>query len=89
MGYWSVNAALQDERYYGEKSGMEKGLEIGREEGRLEGVALGEKKLSDLLSKLMAEGRTEDVSRAINELDYREKLYRDLMKTDSGSVDMG
>ncbi len=73
MGYWSMNAALQDERYFGEKEGLEKGLEKGREEG----VVLGEKKLSDLLSWLIAQGRMEDVTRSINDPDYREKLYRE------------
>ena len=73
MGYWSMNAALQDERFFGEKEGLEKGREIGRKEG----VVLGEKKLSDLLNWLAAQGRTEDVSRAISDQDYREKLYKE------------
>ena len=53
MGYWSMNAALQDERFFGEK------------------------KFSDLLNWLIAEGRKEDVERAIQDLDYRKKLYRE------------
>ena len=36
MGYWSINAALQDERFFGEKEGLEKGMEIGREEGMVD-----------------------------------------------------
>ena len=36
MGYWSMNAALQDERFFGEKEGLEKGREIGREEGMVD-----------------------------------------------------
>ena len=77
MGYWSMNAALQDERFFGEKEGLEKGLEIGREEGREEGVVLGERKLADLLNWLIEQGRTEDVNRAIIDPDYRAKLYQE------------
>ena len=36
MGYWSINAALQDERFFGEKEGLEKGREIGRKEGMVD-----------------------------------------------------
>ena len=36
MGYWSMNAALQDERFFGEKEGLEKGREICREEGMVD-----------------------------------------------------
>ena len=35
MGYWSVNAALQDERYYGEKEGMVNTLISLVKKGRL------------------------------------------------------
>ena len=69
MGYWSINAALQDERYYGEKDGLEKGLE--------KGLVLGEKKLTDLLNWLIVHGWTEEVDQALNDLDYREQLYRE------------
>ena len=73
MGYWSMNAALQDERFFGEKEGLEK----GREEGRKEGVVLGEKKLLDLQGWLISQGRMEDVTRSINDPVYREELYRE------------
>ena len=82
MGYWSMNAALQDERFFGEKEGLEKGREIGRKEGRKEGreegVVLGEKKLLDLQGWLISQGRMEDVTRSINDPVYREELYREL-----------
>jgi predicted transposase/invertase (TIGR01784 family) len=81
MGYWSMNAALQDERFFGEKEGLEKGREIGRKEGRKEGreegVVLGEKKLLDLQGWLISQGRMEDVTRSINDPVYREELYRE------------
>ena len=65
MGYWSMNAALQDERFFGEKEGLERG------------VVLGEKKLSDLQNWLINQGRMEDLTRSVIDLDYREKLYKE------------
>ena len=37
MGYWSMNAALQDERRFGREEGKEEGREEGRKEGLFEG----------------------------------------------------
>ena len=65
MGYWSMNAALQDERFFGEKKGLERG------------VVLGEKKLSDLQNWLIDQGRMEDLTRSVIDPDYREKLYKE------------
>ena len=42
-----------------------------REEGREE----GERRLADLLQKLMDTGRSEDVNRAISDPEYRKQLY--------------
>lgn len=45
-------------------------------EGRTEGFAEGEARFAELTAFLLREGRTEDLTRAVTDLDYREKLYR-------------
>ena len=46
-----------------------------KEEGREEGLEQGERRLADLLQKLMDAGRSEDVNRAISDPEYRKQLY--------------
>ena len=50
-------------------------FKILREEGREEGLELAESRLADLLQKIMNAGRSEDVSRAIFDQEYRKQLY--------------
>ena len=59
--------ALFKEEYLNE--GLEKGLEKGREEG--------EERFSLLLQKLLAQGKNEDVQRALVDKEYRKQLYEE------------
>ncbi len=51
------------------------GLEEGREEGRAEGRAEGEARLSELIMKLLEDGRREDMELALKDRSVRQKLY--------------
>ena len=47
------------------------------EEGVEDGMKRGESRLAELLQALMDAGRSEDVSRAISDPEYRKQLYRE------------
>ena len=49
--------------------------EEGHETGLARGLEQGERRLADLLQKLIDTGRSEDVSRAISDPEYRKQLY--------------
>lgn len=47
-------------------------------EGRAEGLEEGETRFAELTAFLLREGRTEDLTRAVTDLEYRNKLYQQL-----------
>ena len=49
----------------------------GREEGRKEGERIGEERLANLLMKLSKQNRQEDSIKALEDLEYRKKLYEE------------
>ena len=49
----------------------------GREEGRIEGERIGEERLANLLMKLSKQNRQEDSIKALEDLEYRKKLYEE------------
>ena len=49
-----------------------------REEGKQEGKREGEDRLSALIRRLLNTGRSNDVSLAVSDTNYREKLYREM-----------
>ena len=53
----------------------EEGREEGLAAGLAEGLEQGERRLADLLQKLIDSGRSEDVNRAISDSEYRKQLY--------------
>lgn len=55
---------------------LEEVLAEERQASREEGRAEGEARFAELTAFLLREGRTEDLARAVTDLDYREKLYR-------------
>ena len=57
------------------KTLYEEGREAGLEEGHKSGLEQGERRLAELLQKLIDTGRSEDVSRAISDPEYRKQLY--------------
>ena len=64
-------------RMEGRKEGRKEGRTEGRREGMMEGTAFGEARLGELISRLIALGRTEDVARAASDQAYRNQLYRE------------
>lgn len=53
------------------------GLVEGREQGIAEGKEAGEAKFSSLISRLSASGRTEEITRAANDAQFRQRLYEE------------
>ena len=78
MGYWSMNAALQDERFFGEKEGLKKGREIGRKEGREEGMV-------DTLISLVKKGCL-SVTDAIEEAGVTEEEFKQRMNQERSAA---
>lgn len=80
----TLEEVLAEERQTSRKEGHEEGFMKGLAEGRMEGVAEGlaegrmegEARLAGLTALLLREGRTEELTRAIADLEYREELYR-------------
>ncbi|MBQ8972367.1 MAG: hypothetical protein IJ074_04730 [Clostridia bacterium] len=54
-----------------------KQMELVREEGREEGREEERTALWQLIMRLIEMGRNEDVTRAANDAEYREQLYRE------------
>lgn len=57
--------------------GREEGRKEGRKEGREEGERIGEERLANLLMKLSKQNRQEDSIKALEDLEYRKKLYEE------------
>lgn len=55
----------------------EEGRQEGREEGRQEGREEGEMSFAVLTKKLLEDSRQEDLLRAADNREFREKLYRE------------
>ena len=70
------------------ESGREEGERIGREKGeqrgRIEGKRIGEKLLSELLGRLFADDRLEDVRLAVDSETERTRLYREYRLLEEG-----
>lgn len=64
-------------REEGEKIGIVKGERIGQERGEQIGQARGEARLSELLSRLLADQRMEDISLAAGSEKERKRLYKE------------
>ena len=57
--------------------GLKAGKSEGRIEGRIEGERIGEERLANLLMKLSKQNRQEDSIKALEDLEYRKKLYEE------------
>ncbi len=53
----------------------------GKAEGKAEGILEGEKKLADLIQKLLETGRNEDIARIVSDPQYRRELYEEFHMT--------
>ena len=56
---------------------LKEGEAIGRAAGREEGLKEGELRLANLMQLLIDSGRTDDMNRALVDLEYREQLYQE------------
>ena len=65
----------EEGRQEGRQEGREEGREEGRQEGREEGREEGCDKLASMIRYLMLNGRNEDVIRATEDKNYRNKLF--------------
>ena len=61
----------------GIEEGMERGIEQGMERGIEQGIKTGTERFARLTKRLMQEERTEELLRATEEKDFREKLYEE------------
>ena len=62
-------------REEGLAEGRAEGLAEGHAEGHATGLAEGESRFAKLTQLLLEAGRTEDLSRAVTDLEYRKRLY--------------
>lgn len=67
----------EEGRKEGRIEGREEGRKEGRKEGREEGERIGEERLANLLMKLSKQNRQEDSIKALEDLEYRKKLYEE------------
>lgn len=59
------------------KEAIERGLREGRIQGRIQGERIGEERLASLLMNLSKQNRQEDSIKALENLEYRKKLYEE------------
>lgn len=57
--------------------GLREGRMQGRIQGRIQGERIGEERLASLLMNLSKQNRQEDSIKALENLEYRKKLYEE------------
>lgn len=62
---------------YDEQAHIESEREIALQEGEAIGLKKGEKRVAQLIQYLTRDGRREDMERALEDEEYRERLYRE------------
>lgn len=55
----------------------EEGMEKGMEEGMEKGMEKGEERLNQLIKRLLADSREEEISKVVGDREYRHRLYQD------------
>jgi len=65
--------------YSREKAGQERGERIGQKRGEKIGDKTGRQALSALLQKLLQEGRKEDINRVLQDNEYQENYYENII----------
>lgn len=73
----AIERGLREGRIRGREEGRKEGRIEGREEGRKEGERIGEERLANLLMKLSKQNCQEDSIKALEDLEYRKKLYEE------------
>ena len=77
MAIRDKESQLRSAENRGRREGREEGRKEGRIEGRKEGERIGEERLANLLMKLSKQNRQEDSIKALEDLEYRKKLYEE------------
>ena len=72
-----MNYAMEKGLQEGRDKGYAEGHEKGCEEGREEGCAEGEEKTSRLFEFLIRDRRYEDMNRAVQDREFRKKLFKE------------
>lgn len=55
----------------------QEGVTLGLEQGLEQGITKGEARFASLTRRLLDEGRSEELLKATEDKDYRDKLYRE------------
>lgn len=76
MSEW-LDRVLRESEDKGKKIGKAEGIAEGKAEGIARGKAEGEWMMGKLISFLLNQGRTEDLSRAAEDPEFRAQLYRE------------
>ena len=69
----ALNEMMEDSRRDGLQAGRRDGIRIGEKRGERN----GEQKFAALAGRLMADSRTKDLEKAVNNETFRRKLYRE------------
>ncbi|MGN0161202.1 MAG: hypothetical protein ACI4AQ_07440 [Lachnospiraceae bacterium] len=81
QGEYNMCKAIKDMVEAGEKRGMEQGiqqgLEQGIQQGMEQGIKKGETRLGLLISRLFADGRTNDAQKAATDERIRKEFYKE------------
>ena len=67
----------EERRSEGKAEGFAEDKAEGKAKGKAEGIAEGERNLAELIQKLLATGRTDDIERVTRDPEYRETLYKE------------
>ena len=68
---------LEEELMRGREQGLEEGRAEGLEEGRAEGRRTGAASINALNRRLLADGRTEELLRAVNDQELQARLLKE------------
>jgi flagellar biosynthesis/type III secretory pathway protein FliH len=60
-----------------DRENIELGREEGQEEGREEGREKGSNQMASLIKMLLSENRTEELNRALEDPDFRNRLFEE------------
>jgi flagellar biosynthesis/type III secretory pathway protein FliH len=61
----------------GRAVGLKEGRAVGIEEGMVKGRTVGENKLAELINRLLADNRQEDIARVTSDEEVRRKMYEE------------
>lgn len=60
------------------EDGVQEGQRLGLEQGRELGLEQGQELVNRLISRLLEEGRMDDIKRAVRDQEYQKQLFTEL-----------